>query len=218
MVTTRRHRPVLLACASVVVLWPAYHVLVAGNSVGASKHAALAVVVAAPAAAAGLDHLTSRLSSRAFGVTAAVLAAALLLPGLAGMQRLDSTWADRRPVADFLAERVGPQDDLLVGGGWELRAELLRDDVLESPWQVVDAYGLANGAAPEDLCAVEWLVDETAGITLPRDVVEEYRRCPGVTAVLRDDGTALGVSDEQLAYATYDVSTVVYRSTAGETR
>lgn len=195
------------------IVLPAWHV-VAGNSVGASKHAVFSALLVAPLIGAGLG----RIAQRPAGVVVTVIVVAgAAVAGVTQMQLLDSQWPDVRPAADYLTAHVDRDDRILVPGAWRYTVGLYGRGELSSPWHTYDVYRAEHGQIDRPVCSFDWFVEEERGYRWPRRLLVAVEACNSFEPVHRSSSTVTNLGND-LRLHSYNVVTTVYRNTADERR
>lgn len=208
-----RRRPQAAALVAALLLWPAYHVLVAGNAVGASKHVVFGALCAAPVAAVVFARLSA--SGWVGRVVAVAVVGALAAGGVHDMRLTDRMWPDTVDATSYLVDNVQPGDTMMIDNAWPYRAVLLRNDIIDDPFSTVfDGYNIEHGQGPVDLCTVDWFVEEIgAAFPWPPAVKSELGRCNSFEPVQIGDQSVVGFSPDLGRYAPYNVHRIVWKNT-----
>jgi hypothetical protein len=189
------------------LIFPAYH-LATGSSVGDTKHVVLGCVFTLPLA--GL--LLARIARRPAG--AAVAACATLAMGAFAAvhaQRLDASWMDVSPAADYLAAAARPGDRFLIDNAWPFTRRLYADGKVRTPWSVYDVYRVAHGQNEMPVCRFDWFVAAHGADPWPPALRRAVERCGTFERVYvrREPVTAIG---RDLRFTTWDASVEIFRN------
>lgn len=195
---------VLLAGA---LIFPAYH-LSTSSSVGDSKHVVLGCIFTLPLA--GL--LLARVARRPAG--AAVAACATLAMGAFAVghaQRLDASWMDVSPAADYLAAAARPGDRFLIDNAWPFTRRLYAEGKIRSPWNVYDVYRVGHRQNEVPVCRFEWFVAAQGAGPWPAALRRAVDACGTFRRVFvrRDPVTAI---DRNLGFVTWDATVEIFRN------
>jgi Dolichyl-phosphate-mannose-protein mannosyltransferase len=202
------------ALATVLVLggllFPVYHVASA-NSVGDTKHIVFGLIFVLPLAGRLMDGI-----ARQSGATLACLA--VVGAGLFGAfqaQRLDSSWIDVRPAADYLAAHARPDQRFLVDNSWPFTRRLYEADKIDSPWQVFDPYRLSHGELPGSVCRADWFVVAQGAGRWPARVRRRIAACGSFRLVYRERAPVTSIGSD-LGFVTWKARVAIYRNVGKE--
>lgn len=174
-----RRRAIALSLCVGLVIVPVYHLSV-GDSVGATKHAALAVLLALPVCGLGVAAVAEAERLRALLIPA--LAAWVAL-GVVESREFDRGWLNIGAATAFVGERAQPGDTVLANASWPFVLRLYDEGIISSPWQVYDNYRVKRGDAGPDLCRHTWFIDTQGETEWGADVRERIARCPNFRLV-----------------------------------
>lgn len=200
---------VLLASLAV---WPAYHLL-SGNPVGPNKHVVFGFLFAYPLGGRALQALSDWQGQRRW-LSRAVLGVVILglaLWGGSQVLRLERAWPDLREESAFLVSEVQPGEKLLINESWPYIMYLYAEERIASPWDVTDAYQVAQDEAEMDLCEYDWFIDTQGSYTWPAGVAEEIAACGSFEEVFSSQSPMVGLGRD-LDFVHYSVETEIWKN------
>lgn len=213
LLVVRSQRRLGVALISCLLVWPVYHVLIAGNLVGASKHVVFGFLCCGPLAGAALARLGSTRTRRALPV---LVIAALAGFGAYYANALAQTWPDSRQTSAFLVDVAAPGDTFVINAAWPFRLALVDADIVDDPFkQVFDTYNLAHGQRPASLCSVDWVVEQTGvGDDLGPEVRAELAACGTFKVVFVHSERMRNPKADGFGLVTYTATQTVWANSA----
>ena len=166
---TPRGRSLAVTCLLALLVYPAFHVWTA-NFVSGQKHVVAGFLFAYLLGGLALARLWA---ARSRAPAVAVLSALTVSGALQGYWQ-DHSWADIRPLADYLVRSVRPGERLLAESPWSYTMYLYPARLVASPSSVIDANSL-----PErdqlDICQIPWVAGNPDSAPAVRHAVERCR-------------------------------------------
>lgn len=201
-----------LSLAPLLTGWvmPAVFHLGTNTNVGVEKHAAFAVLFAAPLAGYGLARAWEDEARRPLLL---IGMAGLTAFGLAQVQRNDRGWLDVRPSADYLVRHVRPGDLILADNAWPYAARLYAAGKIATPFAVHDAYRVLHGQDTVPLCAYDWWISSPGGEPFPAAIRRRLRRCGTFRRAYVERGVKRVGLTRDLRFVTFP-SNIVIRANA----
>jgi len=197
-----------------LAVWPAYH-LAAGHPVSMSEHLVYGYLFGYPLAGFALATLWGDAERNAIARRggAIVITAMLAAIGLVQLNQFNHAWPDTREAADYLIEQVEPGQKLLSNEGWPYAMVLYAEGRIDSPWDVFDAYRVAQGQTEMDLCEHDWFVDSVGSFPWPESVKETIVGCVNFMPAFYASSTVIGLNSDML-FVSYSAPIVVWRNLA----
>jgi hypothetical protein len=166
---TPRGRLLAATCLLALFVYPAFHLWTA-NFVSGQKHVVAGFLFAYLLAGMALERLWA---SRSRAPAVAVLSVLTLWGALQGYWQ-DHSWADIRPLADYLVRSVRPGERVLAESPWSYTLYLYPAGLIASPSTVIDAnYSPARDGL--DICQIPWVVGNPDSAPTVRHAVEHCR-------------------------------------------
>jgi hypothetical protein len=188
------------------LLFPIYHVAI-GNSVGDTKHIVFGLVFLLPLA----GRLFDRIAAESGAALACLLVVAAGAFGAFQADRLDRTWVDVSPAADYLATHAQPGELFLVNNAWPFTRRLYEEGKIDSPWQVFDPYRVRHGELGTPLCKVDWFVVAQGAGRWPAGMRQRVAECGTFRRVYRDRAPVTNLGRD-LSWVTWTARVAIYRN------
>ncbi len=121
----------------------------------------------------------------------------------------DHSWANIRPLADFLVPMLRSDDEVVADPGWDLALYAIAEGPLASPWAIVDRTRRHNGASP---CDADWIIAPGRGAFGAEDPLVGQALACGHELVRRFPAPFVAITSDFVAHMDWELLVFQHRS------